>query len=171
MTVIEYMGSVNQLSLTRFELCVKEIKQKWDSISIKTKGTGLPEKLWKYFYATVVAKIKNEMFGEQLKAKKEAYEKRKKERERYNDWRPNDFGFYQDMFDSFMGGIFSSIKNNVIPSDSFAILGLVESAGLEDVKSAYKKLAVQHHPDKGGSKEKFVEITEAKNKCLMYVGE
>jgi len=38
-----------------------------------------------------------------------------------------------------------------------------------EVKSAYKKLAILHHPDKGGKQEKFVEITESKNKCLNWL--
>eukprot|EP00971_Amphidinium_carterae_P342408 6481703-Amphidinium_carterae.1 len=30
-----------------------------------------------------------------------------------------------------------------------------------DIKKAYRKLAVKHHPDKGGDPEKFKEITRA----------
>ena len=38
-----------------------------------------------------------------------------------------------------------------------------------DVKEAFRKLSMQHHPDKGGSREKFEEIVEAKNKCIEYI--
>ncbi len=40
-------------------------------------------------------------------------------------------------------------------------LGVAHDATEKDIKKAYHKLAHEHHPDKGGSQEKFVEITEA----------
>lgn len=46
---------------------------------------------------------------------------------------------------------------------------LTESTTEKEVKSAYKKLAMRHHPDKGGKQAKFVEVTEAKNKCLAWI--
>ena len=33
--------------------------------------------------------------------------------------------------------------------------------GLSDIKKAYRKLAVKHHPDKGGDEATFKEITRA----------
>jgi len=46
--------------------------------------------------------------------------------------------------------------------DYYELLGVSESATAEEIKKAFKKLAVQHHPDKkGGNKEKFQEINEA----------
>ena len=40
-------------------------------------------------------------------------------------------------------------------------LGLEHGASIDNVKSAYRKLAVLHHPDKGGDAEKFKEISSA----------
>lgn len=40
-------------------------------------------------------------------------------------------------------------------------LGLQNGASKEDIKKAFRKLAVQHHPDKGGDPEKFKEIAHA----------
>ena len=45
--------------------------------------------------------------------------------------------------------------------DSYKILGVSKDATSSEIKKAYRKLAVIHHPDKGGSEEKFKEITKA----------
>ena len=45
---------------------------------------------------------------------------------------------------------------------NYAILELPENAPLEDVKKAYKRLALKYHPDKNpGTEEKFKQISEA----------
>ena len=41
------------------------------------------------------------------------------------------------------------------------VLGISENANEEEIKKAYKKLAMKHHPDKGGDEKRFKEITEA----------
>ena len=59
----------------------------------------------------------------------------------------------------------------------YQILGLEKSASADDIKRAYKKLAVQNHPDKGGDEKKFQEISNAydvlsdpkKNKNMIMV--
>ena len=45
--------------------------------------------------------------------------------------------------------------------DYYKILGVERNASPEDVKKAFRKLAHQHHPDKGGAAEKFSELNEA----------
>jgi curved DNA-binding protein len=40
-------------------------------------------------------------------------------------------------------------------------LGVSETASDNEIKSAFRKLAAQHHPDKGGNENKFKEINEA----------
>src|SRR3989344_5141361 len=46
--------------------------------------------------------------------------------------------------------------------DYYNILGVSKDASQEDVKKAYRKLAHQHHPDKGGGDEsRFKEVNEA----------
>ena len=45
--------------------------------------------------------------------------------------------------------------------DYYKILGVDKSASKEDIKRAFRKLAHEHHPDKGGNAEKFKEISEA----------
>jgi hypothetical protein len=47
----------------QFFQSVKSIKNRWDAINNKTVGQ-LPEKLWNYFYATVVIAKRKELFNE-----------------------------------------------------------------------------------------------------------
>lgn len=45
--------------------------------------------------------------------------------------------------------------------DYYQILGVTRSATADEIKGAYRRLASQHHPDKGGDKERFQEIQKA----------
>ena len=47
--------------------------------------------------------------------------------------------------------------------DYYQILGVSRSSTADEIKRAYRKLASQHHPDKGGDKTRFQEIQEAYN--------
>ena len=43
----------------------------------------------------------------------------------------------------------------------YQTLGVNENATQDEIKKAYRKLAVEHHPDKGGDENKFKKISEA----------
>lgn len=43
----------------------------------------------------------------------------------------------------------------------YDILGVLKTANQDEIKKAYRKLAMQHHPDKGGDEAKFKEISVA----------
>ena len=45
--------------------------------------------------------------------------------------------------------------------DYYQILGVERTASAEDIKRAFRRLASQHHPDKGGNTAKFQEIQQA----------
>lgn len=45
----------------------------------------------------------------------------------------------------------------------YDILGVPRDASQEDIKRAFRKLAMQHHPDKGGDASEFQKINEAYN--------
>lgn len=59
-------------------------------------------------------------------------------------------------------------------NDYYQILGVGRNASDDEIKKAYRRLAHQHHPDKGGDKKKFQEINEAyqvlsdRNKRAQY---
>lgn len=46
-------------------------------------------------------------------------------------------------------------------TDYYKELGLEKSATQDDIKKAYRKLVMVHHPDKGGDQEKFKKISES----------
>ena len=46
-------------------------------------------------------------------------------------------------------------------TDHYATLGVTKTASADEIKRAYRKLASQHHPDKGGDTAKFQEIQTA----------
>ena len=45
--------------------------------------------------------------------------------------------------------------------DYYKTLGIEKNATQDEIKKAFRKLAHEHHPDKGGNAEKFKEVSEA----------
>ena len=45
--------------------------------------------------------------------------------------------------------------------DYYSILGLKRNATQDDIKKAYRKLAMKNHPDRGGDSDQFAKISEA----------
>jgi DnaJ-class molecular chaperone len=45
--------------------------------------------------------------------------------------------------------------------DYYSILGVPKGASDEEIKTAYRKLAMKHHPDRGGDQAEFQKIQEA----------
>jgi DnaJ family protein A protein 2 len=58
--------------------------------------------------------------------------------------------------------------------DLYEVLGISKTATEKEIKTAYKKLAIKHHPDRGGDAEKFKEVANAyeiltdENKRKLY---
>jgi curved DNA-binding protein len=45
--------------------------------------------------------------------------------------------------------------------DYYSILGVPKNATQEQIRKAYKKQSMQHHPDRGGNEEQFKKVNEA----------
>src|SRR3989337_3861423 len=45
--------------------------------------------------------------------------------------------------------------------DYYEVLGVGKSASADEIKKAFRRLAVEHHPDRGGSEDQFKEVNEA----------
>lgn len=99
--------------------------------------------------------------------------KRQEQQKMYDGWSSLfgkiDFSELVEDFFLFFGESFKILYEGPVPKDEFKILGLDENADSDQVKKAYRTLAMKEHPDKGGDQGKFIQITEAKNKCLAYI--
>lgn len=51
----------------------------------------------------------------------------------------------------------------------YKILGISITKDKSIIKTAYRKLCFQYHPDKGGSKEKFIEINQVYEYLITHV--
>jgi molecular chaperone DnaJ len=45
--------------------------------------------------------------------------------------------------------------------DYYEVLGVKKDASADEIKKAFRRAAIEHHPDKGGDESKFKEINEA----------
>ena len=45
--------------------------------------------------------------------------------------------------------------------DYYELLGIGKSASADEIKKAFRRAAIEHHPDKGGDETKFKEVNEA----------
>jgi DnaJ family protein A protein 2 len=59
------------------------------------------------------------------------------------------------------GGMRGGPPADVDTEKLYEVLGVPKDANEKDIKKAYRKLAVKHHPDKGGDEHLFKEINAA----------
>lgn len=57
-------------------------------------------------------------------------------------------------------------QSSYSPTGWWTVLGISSSATKSEIKTAYRKLALKHHPDKGGDAATFNKITTAYKEAL-----
>ena len=67
------------------------------------------------------------------------------------------FGGFEDM-GGFPGMGRGGPPREVDNSKFYELLGVDKKATDEEIKKAFRKLALKNHPDRGGDKEKFQEL-------------
>lgn len=150
-----------------FNNALRCLRMKWDSISKKIPY-GIPEGLWNYFFATVVAPLREQMCPREMKRQREIREERKA---RYEERRKMEHDFMEEMYQSYMNywnNLLAHIVLASMPMDSFEYLGLTVDATPDDIQKRFRELALKAHPDRGGSQEKFIELTNHRNRCLKW---
>lgn len=150
-----------------FNNALRCVKMKWDSISNKIPY-GIPEGLWNYFFATVVAPLREQMCPREMKRQREIREERQR---RYEERRKMERDFMEEMYQSYMNywkNLLAHIVLASMPMDSFEYLGLAVDATVDDIQKKFRELALKAHPDRGGSQEKFIELTNHRNRCLKW---
>lgn len=161
--MLEYNKAVDNIK--GFDNALRTVRQKWDAISNKIRF-GLPEGMWRYFFATVVVKLKEEMCPREVQARKERAEEKRKAWEARLEARR---AWEQQWDDLLYERLFMSwLILSTTPTESFAFMELPTTANEDAIKTKFRELAMKYHPDKGGDKDKFTSLLEHKNKCLKW---
>ena len=150
-----------------FDNALRCIRMKWDSISKKIPY-GIPDKLWNYFFATVVAPLREQMCPREMKRRHEIHEEKQR---RYEERKKIEYDFFEEMYQAHMNywkNLLAHIVLVSMPMDSFEYLGLTIDATPDDIQKRFRELALKAHPDRGGSQEKFIELTNHRNRCLKW---
>lgn len=150
-----------------FNNALRCLRMKWDSISKKIPY-GIPEGLWNYFFATVVAPLREQMCPREMKRQREIREERQR---RYEERKKMEHDFMEEMYQAHMNywkNLLAHIVLASMPMDSFEYLGLTVDATPDDIQKKFRELALKAHPDRGGSQEKFIELTNHRNRCLKW---
>lgn len=53
-------------------------------------------------------------------------------------------------------------------AEALAVLGLAAGASYEQIRRRYRQLVMEHHPDRGGTKERVAELNEAMKVLQRY---
>jgi len=103
---------------------------------------------------------------------------------RKSPWRETVFeGSWKD-FEQFMRGVTpgrgaarpspppSPFRRGMQPSEEdYRVLGVAQSADLQAVKAAHRRLALENHPDRGGDTQKLARINVARDRVVFALGQ
>ena len=87
-------------------------------------------------------------------------------RDYYLNWQ-HFYAMTEQMLDEQLSAFWQQVAGRSQPgtrlsySQAIAILGLPERFSIHELKRAYRSLALQQHPDRGGSEREFILLTEA----------
>lgn len=74
---------------------------------------------------------------------------------------------YQNPFAGRFGqnipGVFSGALS---PAKCWGVLGIEPGSSKDEIKKAYRRLAIKHHPDKGGDPKEFQRVQEAYDEAI-----
>jgi len=156
-------------NLKGYNNAINALRSKWDGIKAKSGNSKINEKAWNYFYATVVAPIRQSLFPKEMASIDKEREERKKvklDRKAFYESIDNSYdNFFDNMFHNLLNSMLKGIDEREIDI-SFELLDLQRDASHEEVKASFRKLSKIHHPDMGGNRAKFEMIITAKNICL-----
>ncbi len=88
-------------------------------------------------------------------------------RDYYLDWRHFD-NTSEDEVNELLSNFWKKYYAHDKQGEALVALGLNPDAGWDCVKRAYRCLAAEHHPDKGGNDARFIEIREAYEVLKYY---
>lgn len=119
-----------------------------------------------------VKSTKGERFKDNLRAAEQAITLVHRVYEMYQVEHSGGRASLSDMFLSFQALPCDSVLALPAPSvDPWEVLGLTRTATVSEVKSAYRKLSKQYHPDAGGNGDMFQKITKARDTILEMRGQ
>jgi DnaJ-domain-containing protein 1 len=63
-----------------------------------------------------------------------------------------------------------TLVSGLPPESALAVLGLARGASLDEIKRAYRKRAMETHPDRGGAQAEFVRVQKAYESAVRRAG-
>lgn len=147
-----------ELSIPQMENLLRAAEEKLKSIKYHLP---IEEGYWDYFMQNVGSKLMAKHCASHIRNRKRAQQKR----DRYENYWTN---MGARMFEEHCNNVFESLKLFTAPVISFKYLNIEPTKDVTTITKAYKLRAQELHPDSGGSHDAFVQLTEARNLCLLY---
>jgi hypothetical protein len=162
LATIEYLQEAKQLNYSRFNTVKAEINQKYNSIRKFSKANDLIwNNIWSELNSQVIKSVEQNIFGDYLRKEKAKASQKRNEYSDYNRFRR--------AWEELLFAQLRKMSQHLVPQECFNTLGLPPSSTADQINKKFKQLALQHHPDMGGDHQTFVNIIDAKNRCLAFL--
>ncbi len=73
----------------------------------------------------------------------------------------NFYGVTEDKVSEMLESFWRKFNDHTEIEPSLRVLGLSSGAGMSEIRTKYRALASEHHPDRGGNPRRFVEVRQA----------